>query len=344
MSNLQTIDGRTLADAITIEHDSELYVSKVGDKYSVQSILNNNEVSADLILTSNTPTANDNANHYGYVGTLQNLGVNGDIIIIDTITSYVRTGSASTGLNTAVWCRLLKFVNNTWKLVYQSVDNKKIKDYEANNPFSFKMKKISDDIIKYNDKIAIVYSSTDDVTDIFASTQLGLRAVTNKTGGLNNALTDNSTGASNYQTVLTLKYISISDTPSTANTVTIEDNQTITGTKQFNGGISIAGKSFITSAINPGELKVLRSNNKGFIVRTADGSDNILPLQILSTNGFDSYQYDFPSKGGTVVLDNDLDTINSRLDDFIAETNNGNESLLLIIRDLVSRIEALENK
>lgn len=38
VTNLYTIDGRTLAEALTVEHDDQLYVYKVGDKYDVNSL------------------------------------------------------------------------------------------------------------------------------------------------------------------------------------------------------------------------------------------------------------------------------------------------------------------
>ena len=283
----------------------------------------------------------NNANCYGYVGTLQNINVNGDLILIDSIAVYVRENGDSPNLDTPVWCRLLRFVNDTWEILYQSVESKSIMGIAPETLFSFKMKAIDDQnkLIKSSDKIAIIYVNNEN-TEVISNIQLGFKSIS-KPGGLQAALANNSTGVSGWAPAFVIGYLSMADD----NYVKIENSQTITGAKQFNGGINIAGKSFITSVIDTGELKVLHNNSaKGFIVRTVNGSDSILPLQILSTNGSDSYQYDFPSKNGTVVLDNDLDTINNRLDDFIAETNNGNESLLLIIRDLVSRIEALENK
>lgn len=346
INDVELTDGRKLVEVLTQPHDEHLYIYKSGDKYDVATISDMKNIS----LISNPGTPNDNANNYGYTGTLQNIGVNGDIIFIDTITSYIRTGSASPNLGTPVWCRVLKHINGVWEVIYQSEYSKEINsvtvtDSFPNNGFSFKMKKVSDNIIKYNDRIAIVYSSTDDITNTLSSTQIGLRCTNTKAGGINNPLTNSSAGANNYQPIFTIKYISISDTPSTANAVTIEDVQTITGRKQFNGGINIAGKSFITNSIDGGELKVLHNgSSKGFIVRTRNSSANILPLEILSTNGSDSYQYNFPSKNGTVVLEDDFTTLENKLDNFIEETDNGNESLLLIINDLVARIEALENK
>lgn len=312
INDIELIDGRKLAEALTQEHTEHLYVYKAGDKHAVSSLSEmQKSKSVNLpTLVSNPGTLNDNANNYGYVGTLQNIGVTGDIIVVDTITSYVRIGTASPNSTTPVWCRLLKFVNNTWKIVYQSINSKKIGDYSADSSFSFKMEQKGNDTITSNDKIAIVYSTTDDITNIFNSTQLGLRAISNKTGGLNNELANNSLGATNYQTALSLKYLSMANTP--VNAVTIENSQTITSRKQFNSGISISDKSLITSSIDSGELKVLHNNStKGFIIRTKNNNANLFPLELVTTNGSAFYQYNFQSKNGTVAHLDDVNSINS---------------------------------
>ena len=356
LNDLITADGESLLTALNSLNGNYVYTVYLTEdnKYTLFSPniidkLNNIKDIENKLLSPIYSNPNldfedtrNNVNTFGYVGTLQNINVNGDLILIDSISVYTREGSIIE--NTAdipVWCRLLKFVDNTWKPIYQSTDSKAIRNTAPETLFSFKMKAIDDQnkLIKSSDKIAIIYVNNEN-TEVISNIQLGFKSIS-KPGGLQAALANNSTGVSGWAPAFVIGYLSMADD----NYVNIENSQTITGAKQFNGGINIAGKSFITSVIDPGELKVLHNNSaKGFIVRTVNGADSILPLQILSTNGSDSYQYDFPSKNGTVVLDNDLDTINSRLDDFIAETNNGNESLLLIIRDLVSRIEALENK
>lgn len=227
----------------------------------------------------------NNADSYGYVGTLQNINVNGDLILIDSISVYVREGNPSPNLDTPVWCRLLKFVDNNWEIIYQSTESKSIRNIAPETLFSFKMKAINEQnkLIKYNDKIAIVYVDAEDAP-VISSIQLGFKAILGIGGGVQNQFVNDSAGVSNWAPAFVIGYLSMADTP--ANFVTTENSQTITGTKQFNNGINISGKSFITSAINGGELKVLHNNSaKGFIVRTVNGSDAILPLEILSTNG-----------------------------------------------------------
>lgn len=84
------------------------------------------------------------------------------------------------------------------------------------------------------------------------------------------------------------------------------------GTKKFNGDIKLGDKTVIKGPnnIDSGELKVLfgGGSSKGFILRTQNSSASILPLQLLSTNGTNSYQYNFPtSTGGNVAIGATLD-------------------------------------
>ena len=83
--------------------------------------------------------------------------------------------------------------------------------------------------------------------------------------------------------------------------------QSIAGVKTFNDNLVIAGKSTIAKNIDRGELKVLhQGSSKGFIIRTRNTTDALLPLEMLTTDGYQSYTYAFPAKGGTVALTEDV--------------------------------------
>jgi hypothetical protein len=243
-------------------------------------------------------STSNNVNCFGYVGTLENVYVEGDNILIDSIGVYVREGSESPNKTTKVWCRLMKFVNGEWTIVSQSTESKAIGDIEPEKLFTFKMvNKIVNPLIKYNDKIAITYVDNENA-NVLSCIKLGFKAIP-KPGYLANELTNSSTGNNTNCPAFVFGYIPTS----IKGCVDVASNQTITGTKQFNNGINISGKSFITSAIDPGELKVLHNNSsKGFIIRTKNTSDSILPLEILTTNGTYSYKYDFPKTNGKVTL------------------------------------------
>ena len=92
------------------------------------------------------------------------------------------------------------------------------------------------------------------------------------------------------------------------NAVTTDTDQDITGKKIFKKDISIDNKSVIAKNIDAGELKVLHyGSTKGFIIRTRQTSDAIYPLELLSTDGYNSYNYGFPAKSGTLLLEEDAD-------------------------------------
>ena len=73
----------------------------------------------------------------------------------------------------------------------------------------------------------------------------------------------------------------------------------------FTKSIGIDGKSYIITNINEGELKVCRPNtDDGFIIRTSGDKNegDLYQLQLLTTDGNLSYQYNFPKQNGDVLL------------------------------------------
>jgi hypothetical protein len=115
--------------------------------------------------------------------------------------------------------------------------------------------------------------------------------------------------------------------------------QTITGEKTFNSTININGKTNIKSNIDSGELKVTHNNSsKGFIIRTKNCEDNVLPLEILSTDGYNSYKYEFPKTGGIIP-------IGIKIGDITYQTNitDGQIDLTDLFDSILFRIKKLEN-
>ncbi len=328
--NYLTVIERGLDGAINIY--SDLY----GKIEEIQNTLNTGE--SDIVIN----TQYDNkANLGGYYNSLYNYGLRGDNINLKKLTVY----GDSTTTEQNLYCKVLIKVNDAWQTSFVSTTPMSIK---ANATVTFEMTKVANGVsISDKDIVAIVFiddlsKSADKYITLRLKTAANISGCLSASGqGIQSTLSLNPS-VNNFSPAISFEYSILKES---SNQLHKDRDEEINSIKTFNSKINIANKTIITNSIDPGELKVLHNNSsKGFIVRTVNSSDSILPLQILSTNGSDSYQYDFPSKGGTVVLDNDLDTINSRLDDFIVETNNGNESLLLIIKDLVSRIEALENK
>ena len=113
--------------------------------------------------------------------------------------------------------------------------------------------------------------------------------------------------------------------------VNLGDEQTITAKKTFANGLSVKGKTYIDSNIDPGELKVFPQENninKGFIIRSANRGDNIPTVEILGTNTQQSYNYQFPKKSGTVAMTSDLESKqNTLVSGNNIKTINGNDIL-----------------
>lgn len=338
LTALQSLSGNYVSTVyLTEDNKYTLFTPDLLDKVNNISDLENNLISPiysdpqlDFESTSN------NADCYGYVGTLKNINVKGDLILIDSIAVYVREGNASPNLDIPVWCRLLKFVGGTWEIAYQSTESKTIRGIAPETLFPFKMRAINEQnkLIKSTDKIAIVYVSAENAP-VLSGTWLGFKAIVNTAGGLQAVIANNSTGVTGWCPAFVVGYLSMANN----DYVNIGDPQTITGKKQFNDGINISGKSFITSAIDSGELKVLHNNSsKGFIIRTRNADDNILPLEILSTDGYNSYKYEFPKTGGIIP-------IGIKIGDTTYQTNitDGQIDLTDLFDSILFRIETLEN-
>lgn len=150
----------------------------------------------------------NDGNCYGYVGTLQNMNISEKSIVIDSISAYVREGSASPNLDTQVWCRLLRYTNNNWEIIYQSTRSKTIRGVLPETLFTFHMERVSDNyIINNTDKIAVTYVNSE-TAGVLSGVQLGFKTV-NKQGGLLSALSNTSQGQS-WSPALVFNYLPLS--------------------------------------------------------------------------------------------------------------------------------------
>ena len=182
------IDGRKMSDVLTSIHDEHLFVYRIGDKYGIYK--NSEEKIKSITPLFSNPYLNDivvdENNCYGYVGDLSNLNVIGDNILIDSIGVYVENKEGSPNLDKKpVWCRLLKYDDNTktWEIISQSETCKVIGEIKSDNLFSFKMvNKSSNPLLKCDDKIAIVYVESED-SDNLSSVGLKFKYIS-KPGGL----------------------------------------------------------------------------------------------------------------------------------------------------------------
>lgn len=231
----------------------------------------------------------NNINCYGYVGTLNNINVKGDDIFIESIAVYTREGQTENpNITTPLWCKLLKFNNNTWEPIYQSTESKTISSISPETLFSFKVKPIDEmnKIIKSTDKIAIVY-----VDDENVGVRLGFKSVSSP-GGLENALTNTSGGNANWCPSFRIGYLSTTDKSFHTSDIILKNPNKDASTS-------------IATNIDGGELKVFKHpSNKAFIVRTnsSDTKGGLNRLELLTTDNYNSHTYKFPFADGTVPL------------------------------------------
>lgn len=130
--------------------------------------------------------------------------------------------------------------------------------------------------------------------------------------------------------------------------VNTSTEQTISGSKTFSSqiitkDIKVNNESVISSDIDPGELKVFpigSNTNKGFIIRSANRSNNIPNVEILGTNMSQSYTYRFPTgSGGNVALGAKIDGVTKNADLSTGLIDLGNDFMTksVIINGVVSQ-------
>jgi hypothetical protein len=234
----------------------------------------------------------NNVDCFGYVGKLNNINVKGDDIFIESIAVYTREKKSSPNPNTPVWCRLLKFNNNTWEIIYQSTESKTISSIDPETLFSFKVKPMDEmnKIIKSTDKIAIVYVENEN-DDVLSSVKLGFKSVSSP-GGLVNSLTNNSDGSPDWCPSFRIGYLSTTDKHFYTSDIILKNPNKDASTS-------------IATNIDGGELKVFKHpSNKAFIIRTntSDTKGGLNRLELLTTDNYNSYTYKFPFADGTIPL------------------------------------------
>ena len=282
--------------------------------------LTTNEVNNILFKTEKTVTNGsytDNANCYGYFGTLKNLGLSGNVITVNSISVY-RRGDSDNNADVSVWCRLLRRINGGWEKLAQSETSRKFNEVEQNGELVFKMI-MEENITPLSsiDEVAIVFVNNSEADVNSCNGTLGFKVLAGK-GALTGEISSNSESISvnnTYTPAINVNYqfLYVDDT-----VLHSDKDETITGNKTFksivkaNNGILINEKAFISASIDPGELKVLyKDSNNGFIIRTKDDEDDIHRLELLATNGSASHTYTFPEKSGIVILNNDIASVDN---------------------------------
>ena len=290
-------DGSKLVEALIQEHDDRLYVCRVDGECDIFKYKDLHTLEEKIIkpIYSNPEldfeASNNNAEYFGYVGDLYNLNVFGDNILIDSISVYVREGKDSPNLDTPVWCRLMKYVNDNWEIIYQSEKSKSIRGIAPETLFTFKMVSKSDNpLLKTSDKIAITYVSSEK-SDVSSSVKLGFKSIF-KNGGLANEMS-NDIAVATHSPAFVFGYTSMAS----------ETSELFIGT--FNNINSVSSKAAeIDICSNSNITKISfkiesgsRKNANGYIEQfikggpyTIDGVPHYYIDQTLYFNGETSYR------------------------------------------------------
>lgn len=224
-----TVDENTIVQSFNLEDKAIISKNLIAENIKLNGY-SLEDISKQMHCLQSDPNVDFNAsgndcNCYGYVGTLQNMNISEKSVIIDSISAYVREGVASPNLGTSVWCRLLRYTNNAWEIVYQSTKSKTIKGVLPETLFTFNVEKVSDDyIINNTDRIAVTYVDSE-TADVLSGVQLGFKTV-DKQGGLLNILTNTSAGM-NWSPALVFNYLPLSKAAISGSYEDLSDKPTI---------------------------------------------------------------------------------------------------------------------
>lgn len=309
-----TIKSGTVSDKVETVNVIDTDQCKVIYRNSEGNIVQCLENQANIQTITQTITGSDsnNANLSGYYGALESFGIKSGNIKLESLTVYRRSGTAQGNYN--VRCKVLGVKNGSWYLIAKSSNTENISTKTiAGEPIKFNMVMEENiPVLSSKDTIGIIFSNQE-----ISSSNLGhgvivsLKTMSGIKGGINkgenfNGTIDPNPSVYNYSPAITFEYYSYSNDDSI---VHLDKDETINSIKTFNGNISIANKTLISSGIDSGELKVFpqgSNTTKGFIIRSANRGDTIPTVDILATNTQSSYTYSFPKKSGTVALLTDI--------------------------------------
>lgn len=279
-----------------------------------------NNISGDYLKTT-TVTYDNNANMCGFYGKLSSYGLKGGDIKLESLTVYRRNGNTinSGGSDYEYRCKVLGKSNESWYLIAKSSNKIDIHGSEIESPSKFEM--VMEDnapALSSNDMIAIIFA-IDDTKPINHADCVSLKTVSGVSGAISTsngasitALTINPSVQTGFGPAVAFEYYSSNEDASTLHS---DKDEEINSVKTFNKKVIIKNdfvitdsdgdKSVIRTSIDTGELKVTKPDSgNGFVIRTnkTEQNDGKYRLEMLTTNGSSSYQYNFPYKTGTVAL------------------------------------------
>ena len=165
-------------------------------------------------LLETVPAEGDNnADLYGYIGTLRNLGAFGGCVLVGKLSVFTRSSGTIANSDVAIYARILKIVNGTWVIVAQSENSAKWGDYGLDAEITFNMKAIAGTTPPSADeKIAIVFVNNVEASASTSNHKLSFRSVS-VSGGLTSELSNDvnaTSGIVSYAPRIKMRFASLS--------------------------------------------------------------------------------------------------------------------------------------
>lgn len=228
-----TSDARDNA-VLTAAQVLENFTSKEQMREASETLSEHRELISKAVplLETVAPNGDNNANAYGYLGTLRALGAFGGSVLVSRLSVFTRTiGDIENG-SVAVWARILKIVDGAWVIAAQSESPAKWNDYGLDAEIPFKMIP-SEGVVppSADEKIAIVFVNNASAAAGTSNGLLSFRSVSSIRGGIANALNapDNLNAGNSWSPRIKLRFAPLAGTQVCA---TQEDFQTFAGATQ----------------------------------------------------------------------------------------------------------------
>lgn len=250
------------------------------------------------LLETVPPAGNNNANGYGYVGTLRNLSAFGGSVLVSRISVFTRINGYIENGDAAVWARILKIVDGAWVVAAQSANSAKWNDYGFNAEIPFEMQAVPGIPPPSADEtIAIVFVNSASAAAGTSNGLLSFRTVS-LNGGIGNALNapDNLNAGNSWSPRMKLRFAPLAGTEQYAPADAL-DLLTASVRGKANTATTLAGYG-ITDALSQDEFNAMLAylvSKEIFDLKTSE-----LETRISALEGVELSNY-LPISGGTLT-------------------------------------------
>ena len=162
------------------------------------------------LLSHTSGTPDNNFNGYGYRGTLRNLGLYGESVVIGSL-SIITRPSGNQNAGTDLWARILKAVDGQWIVASQSKAPRTWDDVPAGTELEFEMAAVEGvSPPSADEEIAIVWVNDPDAAANISNGTLSFRSIGTIAGAIGSPVTSAPTISSNissFSPVLKFRFV-----------------------------------------------------------------------------------------------------------------------------------------